>query len=238
MHDKFRTSLIRNHPSSLALYPGTVERELFLEARNSRAHGYTCIMNIQSNYFKGKMIWDWKEFSRGKKECRLWLPIEKLRKSSPVFGLRLIPLPSCSIFLTSRSKYYYIWQKTARILSSCSLSFTQACTEPRKGLTNMIVTGLFKDRSAGPVSTWLRPVGAQRFKEYCLVETSSRSDFSLPRSCSVTLDELGPPGASVTLEAEQAQKCWLTSGGAERDSERGPALSQESKLNWVVLILD
>ena len=111
MHDKFRTSLIRNHPSSLALDPGTVARELFLEARNSRAHGYICIMNIQSNYFKGKMIWEWKEFSRGKKECRLWLPIEKLRKSSPVFSLRLIPLPSCSIFLTSWSKYYYIWQK-------------------------------------------------------------------------------------------------------------------------------
>lgn len=58
MHDKFRTSLIRNHPSSLALHPGTRERELFLETRNSRTHGDTCITNIQSNYFKGKMIWD------------------------------------------------------------------------------------------------------------------------------------------------------------------------------------
>lgn len=57
MHDKFRTSLIRNHPS-LALHPGTLEQELFLETRKSRAHGYTCITNIQSNYFKGKMIWD------------------------------------------------------------------------------------------------------------------------------------------------------------------------------------
>lgn len=110
MHDKFRMSLIRNHPSSLALYPGTLAHELFLESDNSHAHGYICITSIQSNYFKGERDLGLKRIFQRPKRVSVLTTSQKAEEVPSCLSLHLIPLPSCSIFLTPRSQSH-IWQK-------------------------------------------------------------------------------------------------------------------------------
>lgn len=216
MHDKFRMLLLWKHPCSLALYPGTMERELFLETNNSHAQGYTCIMNIKSNDFKGKMILDLKEFSRGKKESDMTASWKAEEESPSVSVCTRYPC-HLAVFFSPRSKRHYIWQKLPESFQTADWASHRPELIPQRDLQTWLPPDYLRPKVQGWYRVQQKRKGSRSTALWKRVLSLSLASHD-PAAGLWTNSE--PLGSWVTLEAKRTEMLTHFRGGWERLPKR------------------